>query len=100
VFVPIPSSGETRTPNGDIKALPRQANAIRETYEEAGLKVEITGFLADSSRSLTYTRYYMARRVDGTPADMGWERLAAGKTKAGRFHGPLRVGSRLAPETV
>lgn len=81
IWVVAPSNGHagyTATfPKGRVETgLPRQANAIREAYEECGLKVEIIGFLADSSRSLTYTRYYMARRVDGTPADMGWESQA------------------------
>ena len=53
-----------------------QVTAIREAYEEAGLKVEITGFLADLPRSQTQTRYYTARRVGGTPAAMGWESQA------------------------
>ena len=53
-----------------------QATAIREAFEEAGLKVEITGFLADLPRSLTRTRYYLARRTGGTPAAMGWESQA------------------------
>ena len=47
-----------------------QATAIRETFEEAGLKVEITGFLIDLPRSTTRTRYYTARRIAGNPADM------------------------------
>ncbi|WP_238554606.1 NUDIX domain-containing protein [Paraburkholderia hospita] len=69
-------AGYTATfPKGRVdKGLPRQANAIRAAYEESGLKVEITGFLTDAFRSLTYTRYYLARRVDGTPADMGGNR--------------------------
>ena len=50
-----------------------QATAIREAFEEAGLKVEITGFLADLPRSTTRTRYYLARRTSGNPAEMGWE---------------------------
>lgn len=53
-----------------------QASAIREAFEESGLRVTITGFLADSLRSQTYTRYYRARRVGGTPAAMGWETQA------------------------
>lgn len=54
----------------------RQASAIREADEEAGLKVKITGFLADSSRTQTYTRYYLAERTGGNPAAMGWESQA------------------------
>jgi len=50
VWVVRPSNGYagyTATfPKGRVeKGLPRQANAIREAYEKAGLKVEITGFL-------------------------------------------------------
>lgn len=54
----------------------RQASAIREAYEEAGLKVRITGFLADSNRTQSYTRYSLAQRVGGSPALMGWESQA------------------------
>jgi 8-oxo-dGTP pyrophosphatase MutT (NUDIX family) len=50
--------------------------AIRETFEEAGLQVQLVAFLADSRRTLTYTRYYIARRIGGTPAAMGWETQA------------------------
>jgi 8-oxo-dGTP pyrophosphatase MutT (NUDIX family) len=53
-----------------------QASAIKEAYEECGLKVEITGFLKDVDRSVTRCRYYTARRVGGTPAAMGWESQA------------------------
>jgi 8-oxo-dGTP pyrophosphatase MutT (NUDIX family) len=50
-----------------------QGTAIKEAFEESGLQVAITGFLADSERSQTKTRYYLGRRVGGSPADMGWE---------------------------
>jgi ADP-ribose pyrophosphatase YjhB (NUDIX family) len=50
--------------------------AIRETFEEAGLQVQLVAFLADCRRTLTYTRYYIARRIGGTPAAMGWETQA------------------------
>ena len=63
----------TTLPKGPVS---RQASAIREAYEEAGLKVKITGFLADSVRSQTFTRYYLAQRVGGNPASMGWESQA------------------------
>ena len=53
-----------------------QATAIREAYEESGMKVEITGFLGDVDRTATTTRYYTARRVGGTPTDCGWETQA------------------------
>lgn len=50
--------------------------AVREAFEESGLKVSVTSFLIDVGRTQTYTRYYLARRVGGTPADMGWESQA------------------------
>ena len=53
-----------------------QATAIKEAFEESGLQVQITGFLGDFERTQTYTRYYTARRVGGTPVDMGWESQA------------------------
>lgn len=64
-------------PKGRIEGnVSRQASAIREAYEEAGLKVRITGFFADSDRTLSYTRYYRAQRIGGNPALMGWESQA------------------------
>lgn len=53
-----------------------QATAIREAFEEAGLQVELTRFLIDVPRSTSFTRYYLARRKGGDPADMGWESQA------------------------
>ena len=70
--------GYTATfPKGRIEGnVNRQASAIREAYEETGLQVKIIGFLADSNRSQSYTRYYLAQRVGGNPARMGWESQA------------------------
>jgi 8-oxo-dGTP pyrophosphatase MutT (NUDIX family) len=81
VWLVAPSNGyagyQATFPKGRVeKGISRQANAIREAFEEAGLQVSITAFLADSNRSLTYTRYYLACRVGGTPAAMGWESQA------------------------
>ena len=53
-----------------------QASAIKEAVEEAGIKVEITGWLLDTDRTTTRTRYFLARRIGGNPADMGWESQA------------------------
>ena len=50
-----------------------QGTAIKEVFEESGLQIAITGFLADSERSQSKTRYYLGRRVGGSPAGMGWE---------------------------
>lgn len=53
-----------------------QAAAIKECFEESGLKVEIEGLVGDVKRGQTVTRYYRARRVGGSPAAMGWESQA------------------------
>ena len=64
-------------PKGRVDAgVGLQANAIREAFEESGLRVEIVAFLVDSARTQTYTRYYLARRIGGNPALMGWESQA------------------------
>lgn len=53
-----------------------QATAIREAYEEAGLQVRLSRFLMDAARSTSYTRYFLARRINGYPGNMGWESQA------------------------
>lgn len=64
-------------PKGTIEdGMSPQATAIKEAHEEAGLRVEITGFLLDAPRSTSLTRYYLARRIGGNPAQMGWESRA------------------------
>jgi len=50
-----------------------QANAIKEAFEESGLKVAITGLVGDFERGTSVTRYYSAVRIGGSPVDMGWE---------------------------
>lgn len=83
VWVVSPSNqygGYTNTfPKGKLEAkegLSLRANALKEVFEESGLQVELTTFLCDSVRSTSVTRYYMARRVGGNPADMAWESQA------------------------
>lgn len=49
---------------------------VREAFEESGLQVRIDAFLLDARRTQTYTRYYIARRIGGSPARMGWESQA------------------------
>jgi 8-oxo-dGTP pyrophosphatase MutT (NUDIX family) len=53
-----------------------QHTAVREVFEESGLVVRLDAFLVDLRRTQTYTRYYLARRVAGSPAMMGWETQA------------------------
>jgi len=51
--------------------------AIKETREELGIDIELTGWLGDFEGRRTKTRLYLARRTGGTPAAMGWESQGA-----------------------
>ena len=68
------------------RGVPLRATAIREAFEESGLQVELTGFLADLTRSRSRTRYYLGRRVGGCPADMGWESQAVSLVPRALLH--------------
>lgn len=64
-------------PKGTVEhGLSMQASAIKETWEETGLQIKITGILGDYERTTSKARFYIAERVGGTPADMGWESQA------------------------
>ena len=64
-------------PKGRVEpGLALQATAIREVWEESGLHVELTAWLGDFARTQTFTRFYVARRIGGHPAHMGWESQA------------------------
>ena len=64
-------------PKGRVEpGMSLQATALVEAFEESGLKVRLIKHLVDIKRSQTYTRYYLAERVGGSPADMGWETQA------------------------
>lgn len=61
---------------GKDKGMSLQSTAIREAFEESGLKVQIDAHAIDVERSTSIARYYFAHRVGGTPAAMGWESQA------------------------
>src|SRR5690606_2309433 len=64
-------------PKGTLESgVSAQASALIEVFEETGLQVQLQRHLIDVPRSLSYTRYYVAQRVGGSPADMGWESQA------------------------
>lgn len=50
-----------------------QSTAIKETWEETGLRVELTHHLVDAVTPYGNYRYYEARVVGGSPTWMGWE---------------------------
>lgn len=75
-------------PKGKLDAgLDLRAGACREAWEESGLQVALTGFLADVPRSTSFTRFYMARRIGGTPVAMGWESQAVWLVPRARLAG-------------
>ena len=53
-----------------------EQTAIKETFEEAGLVIALTRWLIDVPRSTSVCRYFLAKRLGGTPAAMGWESQA------------------------
>jgi ADP-ribose pyrophosphatase YjhB (NUDIX family) len=63
-------------PKGGLEGKSAQATALVETFEECGLQVRLIQHLIDVQRSTSFTRYYLAERVGGQPADMGWESQA------------------------
>ena len=68
---------EATFPKGKVDPdLDMRSNAIKEAWEESGLKVKLTGHATDTERSTSYTRYYHAKRIGGHPKDMGWESQA------------------------
>jgi 8-oxo-dGTP pyrophosphatase MutT (NUDIX family) len=78
IWVVAPSNAfggyQATFPKGKMdKGLSTQATALVEAYEESGLQVRLIRHLVDVKRSTSYTRYFLAERVGGNPADMGWE---------------------------
>ena len=53
-----------------------QATAQREALKESGLRVRLVRHLVDVSRSQSATRYDLAQRLGGTPAQMSCEAQA------------------------
>ena len=63
-------------PKGRPDGKTTQAAALMEAFEESGLKVRLLRHLVDVERTESYTRYYLAERLAGDPAEMGWESQA------------------------
>ncbi|CAL1240625.1 NUDIX hydrolase [Candidatus Methylocalor cossyra] len=53
-----------------------RGTALKEAYEETGLKVRLTGWVGDFPRTTSVMRLYRGVRIGGSPADMGWESQA------------------------
>ena len=63
-------------PKGKTQGRGLRPTAVKEVLEESGLEVELFSHLVDNTRSTSRTRYYLARRLGGNPADMDWETQA------------------------
>lgn len=74
-----------------------QGNALKEAYEESGLKVKITGFLGDFERTTSKARLYRAKRVGGDPTDAGWESQAVSLVPKGMLYEHLNMWPDHAP---
>lgn len=58
---------------GKEKGMGLQQTAIKEAFEETGLKVKLIGHVTDVERDTSVARYYLAVRVGGTPTKAHWE---------------------------
>ena len=58
---------------GANKGESNQQAAMREVFEESGLQVKIQGHLGDYEKTTSVTRYYIAKRVGGSPSLAGHE---------------------------
>ena len=67
---------KTTFPKGGLDYKSPKEAALLEAFEETGLLVRLVRYLIDVPRATTVTRYYLAERVSGSPADMGWESQA------------------------
>jgi ADP-ribose pyrophosphatase YjhB (NUDIX family) len=76
-------------PKGGLEGKSAQATALVETFEECGLQVRLIQHLIDVRRSTSFTRYYLAERVGGHPADMGWESQAVMLSPASQLQAVL-----------
>lgn len=73
-----------------------QATARIEAFEKSGLQVRLVRHLVDVSRTQTFTRYYLAERVGGTPSAMGWESQAVMLVSQAQLEGlKLKAPDRL-----
>ncbi|MBS0426370.1 MAG: NUDIX domain-containing protein [Proteobacteria bacterium] len=63
-------------PKGRADGRSLAVTALIEVFEEAGLRVRLLAFLCDVQRAVTCTRFFLAARIGGSPADMRWESQA------------------------
>lgn len=67
---------EFTLPKGRTDGRSLAATALVEVFEESGLRARLRLFLCDVLRKETYTRFFLAERIGGSPADLTWESQA------------------------
>lgn len=83
---------EASFPKGTAEeGLSLQANALKEAWEESGLKVQITDFLGDFERTTSVCRMYKAKRIGGDPTMCGWETQAVHLVPKGHLYEHLNM---------
>jgi hypothetical protein len=80
---------EFTLPKGRTDGRSLAATALVEVFEELGLRVCLRLFLADVPRKETYTRFFLAERIGGSPADMTWESQAVALSPLPALRGML-----------
>jgi len=73
------------------KNLSLQQNAMKEVFEELGIKIKITGYLGDFEGQTSNTRYYLAQRTGGAPWVPGKESQAVKLMTVDDAQGALNV---------
>ena len=68
---------EFTLPKGRTDGRSLAATALVEVFEESGLRARLLAFLCDVTRKETFTRFFLAERIGGSPADLTWESQAA-----------------------
>lgn len=98
VWIMCPTNGfggyDASFPKGTVEpGLSLQASACKEAFEETGLKIQITGFVGDFTRTTSVARMYRAKRVGGSPIEMGWEAQAVQLIPKGHLYEHLNMWS-------
>lgn len=85
---------ESSWPKGTVEdGMSLQASALKEAFEESGLKVEITGFIGDFERTTSVCRMYRAKRISGDPTSAGWESQAISLVPKGLLYDQLNMST-------
>lgn len=61
---------------GQEPGLTLQQTALKEAWEETGLRVRLTGVVGDFEGDTSVARYYRAERIGGSPDQAHWESWA------------------------